>query len=146
MEYKTYVIINRPIEKVIELMSDADNLKYWQDGLIRFETFEGKQGEVGAKSRLTYDINGREMFLIETITVNNMPHEFSGIYEAPGVITSVKNYFTKIDDNTTKYESVNDYKATNLMMKIMVLFMPGVFRKQCDELLQSFKKFAESRD
>src|SRR5687767_10590285 len=103
MKYTTEIIINVPLGKVIELMSNADNLKEWQPGLQSYETISGVHGQEGAKARMTYNEHGRKVELIETITKVDMPNEFSATYEAPGVLNIVKNYFSKVDENTTKY-------------------------------------------
>ena len=42
----------------------------------------------------------REIDMIETITVKNLPKEFSATYEAKGVWNEMKNYFEEIDENS----------------------------------------------
>jgi hypothetical protein len=141
MKFTKEIIINLPLEKVMELMKDTSNLREWQAGLLSYETFEGKQGEVGAKSKLKF----KNMEMIETVTKSNPPKEFNATYEAPGVFNIVENSFEKIDTNRTKYISYNEFKFTNTMMKVIGFLMPWMFRKGCEDILKAFKKFAESR-
>lgn len=144
MKYEIEVKINLPREKVIELFNNPDNMKYWQPGLLSFEHISGEAGQVGAKSRLHYKMGKREIKMIETITVNNLPHEFSGTYEAKGVWNQVQNYFMDLDDNKTLWKSVNEFKGTGFM-KIMMFLMPGMFKKETCKYLLNFKEFAESK-
>ena len=81
MKFTVKIKINLARNKVIELFDSTENLKKWQPGLLSFEHQSGTPGEVGAKSRLQYKTGKREIEMVETITVKNLPDEFSGIYE-----------------------------------------------------------------
>lgn len=117
----------------------------WQPELISFEHFEGEKGEVGAKSRLKYKMGKREVEMVETITVKNLPVEFSGTYEAKGVWNEVSNYFEEIDQNTTRWRSESHFEFSGFM-KLIGFFMPGSFKKQTQKYLDQFKEFAEGSD
>ena len=143
MKYSTEIEINLPVAKVIELFDDPENLKHWQPGLKSFEHISGVPGQVGAKSKLLFQMGKREMEMIETITVRNLPQEFSGTYEVDGVFNIVKNYFVPIDENRTKYISEQEFQFKGFM-KIMGWLMPGMFKKQSQTFLENFKNFAEN--
>jgi len=143
MKFTQSIEINLPREKVIELFDNPDNMKHWQPGLISFENISGILGEVGTKSLLKYKMGKRDVELIETITNRNLPDEFSGTYEAKGVWNEVKNYFTEISRNKTKWVSESEFKFSGFM-KIMGLVMPGAFKKESYKYLKLFKEFAES--
>ncbi len=143
MKYSNEVIINQPLNRVIELFDSEENLFKWQPELISFEHISGEKGEVGAKSKLKYKMGKREVEMIETITVKDLPKEFSSTYEAKDVWNEVKNYFEVVDENTTKWHSDCHFKF-NGFMTLMAFFMPGTFRKQSQKYLDQFKAFAES--
>ena len=82
-----------PDERVIELFDSFENLKQWQEGLEEIEHLSGESGQPGAKTRLVYNMGKRKMEMIETILTRNMPDEFSGTYDAPGVHNIVRNTF-----------------------------------------------------
>jgi uncharacterized membrane protein len=145
MKYTTEIEIEKPIEKVIELFDNADNLKKWMEGLQSFEHISGTPGQPGAKSRLFFKIGKREVEMIETITVRNLPDEFSGTYEAKGVFNIVKNRFEELSDTKTKYITENEFQFKGFM-KIFAFLMPGAFKKQSYKYLELFKHFAESQD
>ena len=144
MKYSTEVEINLPVKKVVELFDNPDNLKHWMEGLQNFEHISGTPGQPGAKSRLKFKMGNREIEMIETITVRNLPEEFSGTYEAKGVFNIVKNKFIPISVNKTKHITESEFQFSG-MMKLMGIIMPGAFKKQSMKFLNSFKNFAEQK-
>ncbi len=143
MKYTIDIIINAPVHKVIELFDNTDNMFKWMEGLQSFEHISGTPGQVGAKSRLTFKNGNQVMELIETITRRNLPEEFTGTYEAKGMLSTVKNSFIELSDQQTKYISHNEFQMKGFM-KIMGILFPGLFKKQSMKYLSAFKKFVES--
>jgi hypothetical protein len=111
-------------------------------GLQSFKHLSGVQGQPGAKSELKFLMGKKEVEMIETILVRNLPDEFTGTYEAKGVYNLVKNKFVKISDTQTKYISENEFQLTGVM-KIVGSLMPGMFKSQSMKYLTAFKNFAE---
>lgn len=143
MKYTITTTIDLPRNKVIELFDNPDNLPKWQPELQSFEHISGEPGKPGAKSKLKYKMGKREVEMIETITVRNLPEEFSGTYEAKGVLNIQKNYFKEVGENQTEWISETEFKLSGFM-KVMGWFMPGAFKKQSQKYLDQFKAFAES--
>ena len=146
MKYTNEIEINKPIDKVIELFDNADNLSKWMEGLQSFEHISGTPGQVGAKSKLKFKVRNREMELIETVTVRNLPKEFSGTYEAAngkGALNIVRNEFVKLSPSKTKYISESEFQFKGFMVVVAAL-MKGAFKKQSLKYITNFKKFAES--
>jgi hypothetical protein len=134
--------INAPRSKVIALFDNPANLVKWQPDLIRFEPISGTPGQPNAKSRLVYRAGKGEFELIETVTLRNLPDEFSGTYESKMGTTQIRNRF--IDNGATTRWIVDTDFAGSGMMKALSLVMGGVMRSQTERLLQAFKGFAES--
>jgi hypothetical protein len=91
---------------------------------------------------MNYKMGKREIEMIETITVKNLPKEFSATYEAKGVWNEMKNYFEEIDYHSTRWRSDSHFEFSGFM-KLIGLFMPGSFKKQSQKSLEQFKAFAE---
>ncbi len=143
MRYKTEIIINLPRQRVVELFDSFENLKHWQPGLISHEHISGESGAPGAKTRLLYDMGRRKMEMIETITVRNLPDEFSGTYDASGVHNIVLNYFYD-EGESTRWVLDSDFQFHSYM-RILSLFMPSsMFKKQTRSSMESFKRYAEN--
>jgi uncharacterized membrane protein len=143
MRYTQEIIINKPIKEVVALFDNPNNLYEWMEGLQKFEHLSGTPGEPGAKSKLLFKMGNREIEMIETITVRDLPTEFSGTYEANGVFNIQKNKFISIADNQTKHVTENEFQFKGVMMKLMGFLMPGAFKKQSYKYLKAFKTFAE---
>lgn len=142
LNYKNEVIINASRDKVIELFMDPNNIDKWQPGFISMEILSGESGEVGSKTKMKYKMGKREVEMVETITVKNLPFEFSGTYEADGVFNSVKNYFEELPDGKTKYWTDSEFQFKGFM-KIIGFLFPGMFKKQSQKYLDLFKAFVE---
>lgn len=141
MEYTTEIVIKLPREKVIELFDSAENLKHWQPGLLAIDHFSGNPGEVGSKSQLHFLMGKRRIEMVETITVNDLPDEFSATYETKGVYNEVKNYF-KDEGDKTRWISKHVFKFSGFMKIIGFLFKKS-FPKQSYAFQENFKEFAE---
>lgn len=143
MKYNNEVRINAPLEKVVRLFEDENNLPKWQEGFISAEIIEGERGKVGLKSKLRYKMGKREIEMIETITVWDLPQNFTANYEANNVFNTVANHFEAIDENTTRYYTENEFTFKGVM-KIFAFLMPGAFKKQSQKYLNDFKNFVEN--
>ena len=142
MKYTVTIEINLPRAKVVELFENPDNMAQWQPGFISMEHLSGEKGKAGARSKLNYKMGKREIEMIETILVNDLPNEFSGTFEADKVWNEVRNYFEEKDENTTLWRSECEFRFKG-MMKVFAFLMPGVFKKQSFKYLENFKAFAE---
>ena len=144
MKYFNEIIIDLPVNRVIELFDNPENLKYWQQGLKSFHHLSGEPGHPGARSLLKYEIDGKEIEMIETIIVRNLPKEFTGSYEAADFFNIVKNHFLPHDQNKTIFRAENEFRFRG-MMRVLSLFIPGAFRRQSLKFMNDFKNFAEAK-
>lgn len=144
MKYTNEVEINLSRQRVIELFDSAENMKHWQPGLQSYEFLSGTPGQEGAKMRLRFKMNNRELEMIETITKRNFPDEFDGIYEAKGVYNIQKNRFIDLGPNKTKWISESEFRFSGIM-KVFGFLFPGMFKKQSQKYLDLFKEFAEKQ-
>lgn len=144
MRYTVSIDLKLPRQKVIKLLDNTDNLKLWQPGLYKIEHLNGSRGTPGAKMKLYYKMGKREVEMIETIITREFPEKFHSSYDADGVQNIQKNYFEEIDQNTTRWTSVCEFRFSNFSMRIMGWLIPSAFKKQSLEYMEHFKKFAEA--
>lgn len=142
MKYSSEIVIDLPRERVIELFDNPDHLLKWQPGLQSFEHLSGTPGQPGARSRLVFDMNGRRIEMIETVTVRNLPDEFSGTYETGGVFNIVRNFFYGDGPERTRWVSENEFQFSGYM-RLLAPLLGGSLRKQSVSFQQDFKRFAE---
>lgn len=143
MKYNLEIEINLPRKTVIELFDNVENLAKWMDGLQSFEHLSGEAGQVGAKSKLVFKMGKRDIEMIETVTVRNLPEEYSGTYDANGVHNIVKNKFFELPNGHTKYLTEQEFQFKGFM-KIIGFLFPSAFKKQSLKYLVDFKRYAES--
>lgn len=143
MKFTQEIIINRPVEKVVELFDNPELMTGWMKGLISFEHLSGTPGQPGARSKLKFRMGKREIEMIETITVRDLPYEFSGTYEAKGVVNVIRNYFEGVTENKTRYTAENEFEFSG-WMKLMGWLMPGAFKKQSYQYMKDFREFVEN--
>lgn len=142
MKYTLEITIDAPRERVIELFDNPEYMPKWQPGLTSFEPLEGTRGQPGAKSRLTYETNGRSIQLVETVTRRELPDEFSGTYEAKGVWNGLTNRFYD-EDGQTRWVIDSEFRFSG-MMALVGLLMPSSFSNETRAMMARFKAFAES--
>lgn len=143
MQFTCSVEINRPLGQVVQLFSDPNNLKEWQDDFIRIEHLSGTPGEVGATSKMVYKMGKGEMELIETILVNNLPHEFSGNYVHEHMTNDMRNHFTALSDTLTRWDAHIEYTH---FKNIFIQFIMYWMAKKPQKWLNQFRDFAERQD
>ncbi len=138
--------INAPRERVVELFQNPDNLSKWQDGFKGTEQVSGNPGETGAQKKMFYDNRGKDMELLETITNNSLPDEFSALYQHKMMENTMTSRFIKTNGgNSTRFECDVEYtKLNGIMIKLIATFFPGMFRKQSQKWFDQFKETAES--
>lgn len=145
MKFTCTTEINLPVNKVVDLYSNTDNLSKWQDGFVSKELISGNAGQPNAKSRILMTFRNKKMELIETIQSNNLPSQITALYEHEHMINTMTSRFQSINDNKTTFNIDIHYTSfIGFIPKLMSVIMPGVFKKQTQKMVDSFKTFAES--
>ena len=144
MEYTCEILIDKPIDEVIRIFDNfSDNLEKWIDGIVSMESLEGKQGELGSRTKMKFNMNNREMEMVETVLEKDLPRMVKYGYEAKGVYNTVEQRFEKTSESQTKLITISDFKFKGFM-KLIAMLMPGAFKKQTRKYQESFKKLVET--
>jgi len=144
MKFSCSVLIDLPREKVITLFNNPNNMSHWQDGFVRLENINGTHGDVGSKNKITYDQKGKEMILIETLKVYNLPYEISGSYEHKMMDNEMQNLFTEVSPTQTRWVANIHYTRMKSFLKVIAFINPSMFKKQVQKWMDQFKAFAET--
>ena len=142
MKYKMEIEIDLPMQTVIELFDDTENMKHWQPTLLNYRHLTGEPGQVGAKSEHTHKLGKRTITMVETVTSRNLPDELSGTYEAKGALNNCVNRFSEIGEDRTLWKTENEFICSGFL-RIMAFLMPSGFKKETWRHMESFKRFAE---
>jgi hypothetical protein len=153
MEFTVSLVIARPRRRVLELLSDPAHHASWLRGLVAHELVDGREGHVGAVSRVEMRSGKRTMEARETIT-RREPERLEGLpvdvvvhYErelvAEGMWSAARERLHDLGDGTTLWESENEYRFSALPMRLLAPLMGGAFRKQTLAHMEDFRAFAE---
>lgn len=143
MEFYFEVTINKGRDEVWKIFDNLENLKKWQPTLKRHAQVSGEPRQPGAVARLTYDENGREVVLEETITGRRKPEFFSGTYTGMGARNTLVNRFVAEGPNKTLWTVQATFEFSSLQYKLMAPAMKGLIRKRIEADLNRFKLLAE---
>ena len=144
MKFACSVEINLPVSRVIEIFYNDDYLPEWQEGFLSKELLSGVKGEVGAKSRIIFHVRKQTMELTETILSKNLPVEMTSLFEHIHMTNTMRNCFIFVGESKTKIEIHIDYtKFNGFVPKAMSVLMPGLFKRQTQNMFDRFKVFAE---
>lgn len=143
MKYTCTVDIDLPMNRVVELWTNEDSFKEWQDGFESIQLLSGTPNTKGAKSKIIF--NGkRRMELIETIIKSDLPKEKTALYEHMHMTNTQTTRFEPIAEHRTRYISEVEYtKFNGWMIKLMAKMFPGKFKEQSQKWMNQFKDFAE---
>ena len=121
----------------------AENMKYWQRGLVKYEQLSEDPKSKGAQMELFYDMGKRKMKLLETIVSYDLPDSMVTEYTTDGMYNLQKNSFSETADGHTLWTQESEFSSDKLMMKLMLTLMPGMFKKQSMKYMLDFKKWLE---
>ncbi len=144
MKFQAEIEIDLPINDVLELFQDPDNLFNWQPKLKSYRTIKGESGQVGAKSKLHYQIGNREIEMTETILPATSPRDVNRLFKTKGISNKLTSKFMPIGANRTRWIAQNDFHF-NGIMSVMSLFKKEDFKSLINAYLKKFKEFAEQK-
>lgn len=145
MKCISQVIINKPVEEVWNYFDNPDNMTKWLTGLQSFEHLSGTPGEVGAKSKHTYDNNGKTIVLIEEITSRIANKELKGTLTHDMMESTMDNQFEDLGDGRTKVTATVNTKFKSLVFKLLSPFMKRGFQNRQNNDLRRLKELVEQQ-
>ncbi len=145
MKYTSEIIIDKPLEHVVPLYDNHDNMFKWMDGLKKVTPLTSVQGEIGSRMEMYFELGTRKFHLIETILDKNLPSYMSCKYKSFGMENIIHIYFEPIQNNQTIYRTESEYKFKGIF-NLMKLFSSKMFKKKSHKYLVNFKIFAEKNN
>ena len=135
------------------MLADPAHLQKWLRGLVLHEPLNGEHGQLGTTSRVVMQLGKQKVECTETITrrepvdLHDIPEDsvfhFDREIVGEGMWNAVRDQLTVTGPQTTLWQSESEYRFSGVLMRLVGLLMPGVFRKQSQQHMQDFKAFAE---
>ncbi|MEZ4768294.1 MAG: SRPBCC family protein [Caldilineales bacterium] len=82
MKVTSEITINRPRERVVELITNSDYTPKWQPGVKSVELLSGEKDQLGARSRVIFEFSGMQLEVVETVIMRSPPDRFASAFEA----------------------------------------------------------------
>jgi hypothetical protein len=144
MKFRNEIVIDADQQSVWATFHKRENMKAWQPTLEAFTSVSGENGQPGAVAELVYDENGRKVKLIETITERREPHFMAGTYESDIGSALIVNHFEDIGEGRTRWIMYGNHSFKGVF-RLLGIFFAGSVRKRNEDLMNSFKLFAETQ-
>lgn len=153
MKYTVTIEIALPRKKVVQMLADPIHLPKWLRGLVVHEPISGVHGQVGTKSRVVLQMGQQKFEAIEIIT-RREPKDLHGIPSksivhfdreivSKDMWSAARERLIEVSPERTLWESENEYRFSNLVMRLISPLMSAAFRKQSLQHMHDFKAFAE---
>lgn len=143
MKFDFTLELSAPRELVWRAFDNPSNLAKWQPSLVSFEPVSGTPGQVGAKSQLMYRESGREIVLVETVTLRREPEEFAGTYESDHGVNILSNRFAVTGADLTRWDILTEMQLKG-MARFMAPMVRGMIEKRVRSDCERFKSLLEA--
>ncbi len=144
MKFTVDLTLNRDRRNVWKAFDNPANMKRWMPSLQSFEPQTGREGQVGAVSKLIYAQDGRIITMYETITAREEPNRFSGRYNTGDVVNFLDNEFIELNPHQTHWKLHAEFKFTGIL-SIIAPFMKKSIIQQTRQDMERFKNMVESQ-
>lgn len=138
MRFTKEVVLEQPIERVRVLTSDPAHLHHWQPDLVSITQHGEMPGAAGSTATLTY----RGFTLEETVLSANASERVSR-YETRGMVHTIANRYTALDDRRTLLVCDNEFQLSGLL-RLGRRVLEKSLREQVDRNVENFKKFIDA--
>ncbi len=143
-EYTNRVEIDRPADVVWDYFADASKAKDWIRGLKSMELIEGQPNTPGAKFKMEFEDDGRQITMTETVKTWKPREEFAFKLENEVMISDTTVRFTEQNGKTTVVQTVNA-QGGNPFWRSLFALMRGTFESQGQEIMENLKRNVEKQ-
>lgn len=141
MKYVVTVSIDKPINKVMEILQSREHALKWIKGLTSFDLIEGNLGEVNSKYKMVFEHKGKTSQMIETLQ-DIQDQSITTIYEQNGVWNECINQLEDHGEHT-HYKVLTTFKFPWYMTWFIWAFKSS-FIKESLIGINDFKHYVEA--
>lgn len=137
------VTVNAPASTAFAVFNDTANMHIWMDNYKRMEHISGEKNQVGSKSKLVIDENGRELAMTETITAFEQDKLFAFDMEDEFADFHVEVRFEEVNGQTI-ISQTSDGKGKGMAARSLIAIMSGQIEKQQLGMYNKLKTLIEN--
>ena len=143
MNFRKEITIDADRETVWRIFDDPEYASKWQPALKSQTHLSGPPDEVGAKSELIYDHNGRDLRVVATLTAKREFEFMAAIYDSDWSRTTISNRFESTADNQTRWAFEMEIRFKGIY-KFFAMFLRKTMRSRGDDEMRRLKELIES--
>jgi len=143
ISYNSDFFVDKPIKEAWAVMNDENKISQWLKGITNIELISGEKGTVGAVTKYTYDEDGQESIIFETIKAIRPNEHIAMSFVMEGVMDMDYKVDFNEKDGKTHIKSSTINKGNGVFMRSMVSFMKNSMQAQEDENMKNLKKLIE---
>lgn len=141
---RVFIFCQIQFKEAWAVMNDESKTSQWLKGITNIEHVKGKKGTVGAVTKYTFDEDGQESTVLETIKSISPGDYITMDFVIEGVmLMDYKINFIE-ENGKTNIKSSTTAKGIGIFMKSMVSFMKNTMKAQEDENMNNLKELIES--
>jgi hypothetical protein len=143
-EFEVNTVINKPVNIIVDALTNPDNFVHWQTDLVKFEVIERKPGEVGSIAHLHYSQKGRSYIMEDKMIYCEPGKKY--VSEVSGdVITAKIETTLQPMGKKTKIKIKWSGKGKIFLLKLLLPLMKTKMIKQSKKELDIFKQLIETK-
>ena len=144
ISYTSEIVVNKQAKEAWAVMNDESKTSQWLKGIKKQEHISGEKGKVGGVTKYTFEENGEESIMEETIKALRPNEHIAMDFVMEGVMEMDYKMDSSEKNGKTHIKSSTTVKGIGLFMRSMVSFMTGTMQAQEDENMNNLKKLIEA--
>jgi len=141
--YGSEIMVDKSVKEAWAVMNDESKISQWLKGITKVEHISGEKGKVGAITQYTFEENGQESIILETMKAIRPNEHVAMDFLMEGVMEMDYQVNFKEKDGQTHIQSATTTKGISLFMRSLMPFMESTMQAQEDENMNSLKKLIE---
>ncbi|MBT8327935.1 MAG: SRPBCC family protein [Bacteroidia bacterium] len=141
--YSSEITVNKPLKEAWAVMQDENKTTQWLKSITDVKHISGEKGTVGAVTEYTFNENGQESKVQETITSITPYEQVKMDFDMTDVMTMDFTIDFNEKDGKTTIKSSTIAKGSGIFMQSMLSFMGSSMQAQEDENMNNLKTLIE---
>jgi len=143
LSYNSEITVDKTTKEAWAVMNDESKISLWLKDITNVEHVSGTKGTVGAVTKYTFNQNGRESTILETIKEVRDNEYINMDFVMKGAMTMDYEMSFSEKGGKTHIKSSTITEGDGIMMKSILSFMKNKMQIQEDENMGNLKEVIE---